>query len=179
MEEADYENMSAFSCGVKLLDDFFHFEVKDCVNHRYLAAYCAKTRNNKIVAAFTLMNDALMIPGIDDKSELIDDLRIEEPQREEMVDFLKKQTSYPAINIGHLGVDCAYQRKGIGETIIDFIVATFAEMHHAGCQFVTVDAINNPDTIRFYQRVNFIFQTNRDFYESTRRMYRLLPFGTF
>ena len=27
MNDADYENMPAFSCGVKALDDFFHFDV--------------------------------------------------------------------------------------------------------------------------------------------------------
>lgn len=41
MTEADFGNMSAFSCGVKELDDFFHLEVKECVQRHYLAAYSA------------------------------------------------------------------------------------------------------------------------------------------
>lgn len=36
MTDADYENMSAFSCGVKKLDNFFQFEVKECVRRHYL-----------------------------------------------------------------------------------------------------------------------------------------------
>ncbi len=55
MTDTDYENMSVFTCGVKELDDFFHFEVKECVRRHYLAAYCAYLDNGEIIAAFTLM----------------------------------------------------------------------------------------------------------------------------
>jgi hypothetical protein len=41
MTDADYANMSAFSCGVEELDHFFHHEVRECVAHHYLSAYCA------------------------------------------------------------------------------------------------------------------------------------------
>lgn len=57
MNDADYENMSAFSCGVKALDDFFHFEVKECVLRRYLSAYTVFLDSGEIVAAFTLTLD--------------------------------------------------------------------------------------------------------------------------
>ncbi len=67
MTNADYENMSAFSCGVAELDKFFKTEVRECVNHHYLSAYCALLASGEIVAAFTLMNDALMISGQSEK----------------------------------------------------------------------------------------------------------------
>lgn len=41
MTEADYENMSTFSCGVDVLDNFFRFEIKECVDKNYLSAYYA------------------------------------------------------------------------------------------------------------------------------------------
>lgn len=69
MTDADYEIMSAFSCGVKELDDFFRYEVKACVEHKYLSAYCAFTESDGIVAAFTLMNDAIMINSEDEKTD--------------------------------------------------------------------------------------------------------------
>lgn len=97
MTDADYENMSAFSCGVKELDDFFRFEVRECVNRHYLSAYCASTDSGEIIAAFTLMNDALMISGQSEKEDFIDDLKYE--THEDSVDFFNRQTSYPAINI--------------------------------------------------------------------------------
>ncbi|MDE7386363.1 MAG: hypothetical protein K2N28_04420 [Muribaculaceae bacterium] len=172
MTDADYENMSAFSCGVEELDDFFHSEVRECVKRHYLAAYCAINGSSEIVAVFTLMNDALMISGQTEKEDFIDDLRFD--TSEDIVDFFSRQTSYPAINIGHLGIAARFQRQGIGSAIIDLVTATFANYIQAGCQFVTVDAINNQETIRFYLDNLFSFQTTRDSYSSTRRMYRII-----
>ncbi len=172
MTDADYENMSAFSCGCEELDNFFRTEVKECVSHRYLTAYCAYTDNDGIVAAFTLMNDAIMIDSEDEKEDFIDDMRFDEDN--DIVDFFKKQSSYPAINIGHLGTTTNLQGKGIGTLIVEFVAGTFEQYRQAGCQFITVDALNNPRTNQFYLSNGFTFQTNSDLYSSTRRMYRIL-----
>ncbi len=172
MTDADYENMSAFSCGVKELDDFFRHEVRECVDNRYLSAYCVISASNTIIAAFTLMNDALMIGDRDERQDFFDDLRLETESC--IVDFFKQQSSYPAINIGHLGTSVEYQSKSIGMAVIEFVATTFYNYRQAGCQFITVDALNNCRTIRFYQRNGFSFQTNRDMYSATRRMYRVL-----
>lgn len=172
MTDADYENMSAFSCGVEELDNFFRFEVKECVKYRYLSAYCAFLNSGEIIAAFTLMNDALIIISQTEKEDFIDDLKWE--TETDIVDFFNRQSSYPAINIGHLGTSLKYQDKGIGTAIIDLVTETFANYHQAGCQFITVDALNNRRSIKFYQDNLFNFQTNKDFYALTRRMYRIL-----
>lgn len=58
--------------------------------------------------------------------------------------------------------------------IVEFVAGTFSQYRQAGCQFVTVDALNNKRAIKFYQNNLFSFQTNRDFYSPTRRMYRFL-----
>lgn len=172
MTEADYENMSAFSCGVRELDDFFHYEVKECVRRRYLSAYSVFINSGEIVAAFTLMNDALMIGSQVEKEDFIDDLKLE--TKEDIVDFLNRQTSYPAINIGHLGTLTEYQGRGIGSMIIDLVADTYTKHRQAGCQFITVDALNNSQTTKFYCKNSFSFQTNRDSVSPTRRMYRIL-----
>lgn len=172
MTDADYENMSAFSCGVKELDNFFHYEVKECVARKYLAAYCAFTEARGIIAAFTLMNDSLMIGDKNEQVDFFDDIRLETDS--DIVDFFKRQSSYPAINIGHLGTSVKYQSNGIGMAIIEFVACAFSQYHKAGCQFITVDALNNERAIRFYQNNLFNFQTNKDFYSATRRMYRIL-----
>lgn len=172
MTDADYENMSAFSCGVKELDDFFHFEVKECVIRHYLSAYVVYIEEGKIVATFTLMNDALMIRSHSEKEDFISDLRLDED--EDIVEFLNRQTSYPAINIGHLGISEPYQRLGIGTTIIDLVADTFLRQTQTGCQFITVDSLNNSQATRFYTRNSFCFQTNRDANSATRRMYKFL-----
>ena len=59
LEDADYDKLSAFSCGVDILDDFFRYEIKECVNRHYLSAYCVIVESGEIIGVFTLMNDAL------------------------------------------------------------------------------------------------------------------------
>lgn len=172
MTDADYEKLSVFSCGVKELDDFFHFEVKECVSRRYLSAYCVYFDTGEIVAAFTLMNDALMISSQAEKVDFIDDLKLE--TSEDMASFLNRQSSYPAINIGHLGTLEKYQSLGIGSLIIDLVADTYTKYKQSGCQFITVDALNNHRTTKFYCKNYFGFQTNRDSTSPTRRMYRIL-----
>lgn len=172
MTDADYENMSAFSCGVKKLDDFFHFEVKECVQRHYLSAYSVFIESGEIVAAFTLMNDALMINSQDEKDDFIEDLKLETD--EDIVTFLNRQSSYPAINIGHLGTLEKYQGMGIGSMIIDLVADTYTKLKQSGCQFITVDALNNDRTTKFYCKNYFGFQTNSDSTSQTRRMYRIL-----
>ena len=140
--------------------------------HHYLAAYCAYEDSGEIIALFTLMNDALMVTGQTEKEDFIGDLRLE--TSEDIVEFFNRQSSYPAINIGHLGISVKYQSRGIGTAIVDLVAHTYANHTQSGCQFITVDALNNPRTKQFYLDNSFNFQTNRDFYSSTRRMYRIL-----
>lgn len=172
MTDADYENMSAFSCGVDELDNFFQNEVEECVRRHYLSAYCAFLNSGEIVAAFTLMNDALMISSQTEKEDFIDDLKFEVDA--DIVEFFNRQSSYPAINIGHLGTSVNYQSKGIVTAIIDLVADTFAGYHQAGCQFITVDALNNSRSIKFYHTNGFCPQTNKDICSAIRRMYRIL-----
>ncbi|MBD5215099.1 MAG: GNAT family N-acetyltransferase [Bacteroidales bacterium] len=172
MENSDYARMSDFSCGIEVLDNFFRCEVENCIRKKYLAAYCAELPDGKIVAAFTLMNDAIMISSNSERNDFISDLFFEADA--DIVEFLKRQSSFPAINIGHLGTLTDYQNHGIGTSIIDFLAETYACYRQSGCQFLTVDALNNLRTIDFYKDNGFSFQTNKDFYSPTRRMYRIL-----
>jgi ribosomal protein S18 acetylase RimI-like enzyme len=118
------------------------------------------------------MNDALMIGSQTEKEDFIDDLKYE--AEDDIVDFFKRQSSYPAINIGHLGTLKEYQSNGIGSMIIDLVADTFAKHQKTGCQFITVDALTNARTLGFYIKNAFNFQTERDMYSPTRRMYRIL-----
>lgn len=171
VDPASMPDLSDFSCGVKDLDDFFHHEVLACITHHYLAAYIVKIKD-EIAAIFTLMNDALMITGPIEKKDFIDDLQWETADVD--VDFLSRQTSYPAINIGHLGVSTNWQGSNLGSIVLTYVASTFSSYKNAGCQFLTVDAINNGRTTKFYAKNDFSFQTLKDSAKSTRRMYRIL-----
>lgn len=157
-----------FSCGCESLDKFFHEEMYSCIKHHYISAYCATNEADEVIAIFTLANDSVVIDNID-REDFIDEARTR--ISEEYIATFERQTSFPAINIGHLGVRADMQSKGIGEQIIDFVLSTFANYRISGCQFITVDSLNNRRTNRFYDRNGFINQTNSDSTHSTRRMF--------
>lgn len=167
LSDNDSIEIKKFSCGNKVLDDFFHEEIFLCSRHHHISAYCAKL-NNEIVAIFTLSNDSVVIDNVDR-----DDFLSESSTaiHEEYISTFEKQTSFPAVNIGHLGVREDMQGKKIGEEIVYFVIYTFTKFEIAGCQFITVDSLNNPRTNKFYMGCGFINQTEKDIYSNTRRMY--------
>lgn len=163
--DSDSQSLSVFCCGEPEIDDFFHDEVALCSKYKYLIPYkCTLKDTDEIIGVFTLANDILRLEYED---------KIDFPNlHDEYNDIFQRQTSYPAVNIGHLGVRADVQSKGIGALIIDFVRMTFSIYRMAGCQFVTVDALNNQRAIHFYQdKVGFEFQTLADYGNHTRRMY--------
>lgn len=165
LTESDSQALSDFYCGVKEIDDFFHEEVFLCAKYKYLIPYkCVLKSTGEIVGAFTLANDLIALEQED---------KIDFPNLNfEYFDIFKRQTSYPAVNIGHLAVKNKYQSKGIGSIIVDFVRVTFALYRLSGCQFITVDALNTANTLRFYQnKMGFELQTLYDVAAHTRRMY--------
>lgn len=171
IKEEDTEELSSFSCGNGALDDFFHNEIHICSKYHYVSAYCARdAQSGEIVAVFTLANDAVVIGDSgDDLEDFIETSAIR--INEEYQPVFKQQTSYPAINIGHLGIRADLQSKGIGTKVLDFVLATFISYEIAGCQFITVDSLNNERTNKFYMKNGFSNQTNNDMTHETRRMY--------
>lgn len=163
--ESDKEALSAFFCGVETIDRFIHDEALLCAKYLYLIPYkCTFRDSGEILGVFTLANDVLTLE-YEDKSDF--------PNiSPEYSDIFLRQTSYPAINIGHLAVCEEEQSKGIGRLIVNFIAASFSRLRMSGCQFITVDALNNRRTKNFYEnRLGFEFQTVLDMGKETRRMY--------
>lgn len=75
LTEEDFEKLSYFTCGVEELDNFFRTEIKEYMKYHYLSGYCAFLNSGEIIAAFTLINDALMITNPYEKEEFIEDLQ--------------------------------------------------------------------------------------------------------
>lgn len=163
--ENDTKTLSVFSCGCPEIDDFFHGEMILCRKYGYLIPYkCVLKENEEIVGLFTLANDTLSLDYED---------KIGFPNLPpEYSDIFSRQPTYPAINIGHLAVREDTQSKGIGRLIIEFVRASFSRQRVSGCQFITVDALNNSRTLSFYtDKLGFEFQTLSDMGKHTRRMY--------
>lgn len=165
LTESDIESVSRFSCGVEELDDFFHDEIWLCAKYHYLIPYkCILSETGEIIGLFTLANDVIALE---------EDDKIDFPQMAPEYNWIfKRQCSYPAVNIGHLGIKHNCQSKGLGQIIVNFVAATFRNNPIAGCQFISVDALNNQKTINFYAyKVGFEFLTVYDIGKHTRRMY--------
>lgn len=121
------------------------------------------------IALFTLAHDAVILSTEEEKEDFISDSSA--IISEEYIDTFEKQSAFPAVNIGHLAVRQELQSGGIGTFIINFVTNTFIEYKISGCQFITVDSLNNSRTNKFYDKNGFIYQTNSDRFKSTRRMY--------
>ena len=170
LNEEDYGSLATFSCGEEEIDDFFHSEAHLCAKYHYLSPYkCILRSTGEIIGLFTLANDVVMLE-YEDRAEHLD-------YTHEYSNIFIRQTSYPAINIGHLAVRKDLQSRGIGRLLVNFVAASFAQQTISGCQFVTVDALNNAKTINFYElKLGFEFLTLNDLTHHTRRMYlSLIP----
>lgn len=175
LKEGDKPVIQSFSCGdedyCQCLNHFFHEEVFLCSKYAYVSSYCCIDKSNgEIIALFTLSNDSIALSSLTAKEEFIEEVAsmgIEE----EYEDVFRLQTSFPAINIGHLAVRKDLRGYGVGCKVIAFVLNTFSGTIPAGCQFITVDALNNPDTNAFYVRNGFMYQTLNDAASCTRRMY--------
>lgn len=175
LTERDRDGVIGFSCGYEELDTFFHCEVFTCAKYCYVSPFCAKGSNGEIIALFTLSNDCIILSSSFDKQDFLDD--VAGIVDDEYQAVFGKQSSFPAVNIGHLAVREDLQSKRIGQDILNFVEATFSNYRIAGCQFITVDSLNNPKTNGFYMRNGFQIQTNSDACMPTRRMY--LPINLY
>lgn len=165
ISESDFQSLSSFSCGCAEIDSFFHDEMQLCFKYSYLIPYkCVIKESGEIVGLFTLANDILSLDYED---------KIDFPNLAfEYADIFRRQPTYPAINIGHLAVREDMQSKGIGQLIVEFIRISFTHLRISGCQFITVDTLNNYRTLSFYtDKLGFEFQTLSDIGNHTRRMY--------
>lgn len=153
----------------KLNDFLFNSSTRTARLHRYRTNIIEN--KDRIIAYFSLAHDALIIDGTDvDFREHLAECTKEESDafREEYC----KQNSFPAIKIEHLAVDKDFQSQEIGKCILDYIIGEILENDNGyGCQYLTVDALNNSDTNKFYMKYGFQYLGLNDSHEETRRMY--------
>lgn len=150
----------AFDCGDRDLNEFF---CEDSAVHQ--AQFLSKTYywrdgNGTIVLMFSVCNDNIKFSG----------------EQQRMFPERKRFSSYPAVKIARLGVNSSLQGRGIGAQAIVFLKSFFVTRNKTGCRYLTVDAYNNDNTLRFYQRNGFAFLREDEKNRKTRTMYfDLLP----
>lgn len=178
LSKEDRGDLLNFSCGTdekeKELNDFFHSDnLFLCDKHHFFSVYIIRQKStSSLLAVFTLANDSIGLLSKDDEKDLKEEVCPHVAQ--DYNERWNHQEAFPAINICHLGVNSLFHSLGIGSILIKLILKTFAEYNTSGCQFVTVDSLNNPRTNKFYQKNGFSNLSNSDSAALTRRMYILL-----
>ena len=162
-----------FDCGVSDLNDFLFNDAK--THLRYLSSITYMIENkDKTIAYYSLLNDLLNIDPHTDKDFEQEISEIIEDKDYSFLLEMKAVSMYPAAKIGRFAVDTEFQRRGYGMEILNSIIVSFLINNKTGCQFITVDALNNSNTLNFYEKNGFAFVTMSDCNKASRQMYKNL-----
>ena len=145
---SEEKNITNFDCGDADLNDFFNHDAlqyrRQSLSETYF--FCHKG-NGKTVCAFSFSASSIKtadLPGSRRKKV------------KEYVPREKSLKSYSGFLIGRLGVATEFNGQGVGSQLIDFI-KDFCLIQFSGfVRFLLVDAYNEPNVIRFYQKHNFV-----------------------
>lgn len=70
-------------------------------------------------------------------------------------DYIATYSAFPAINLGYLAVDRAYQGQGLGQYMLQDIFEVVADLTaYVGFYALTVQSMT-PDSTRFYRKIGF------------------------
>jgi GNAT superfamily N-acetyltransferase len=157
------EDRPEFNCGDDDLNDFYFNDSRDYAAELMAVTYVA-LHNDTPIGYFCVTNDSIrkIEPGVA-KSAV--------KRIFKRVPHVKRFTNLPSVKIGRLAVCNNLQRQSIGTQIIDFIKYWFKVGNKTGCRFIVVDAYNNDDTIKFYEKNGFIFMSEDDKSSDRRIMY--------
>ena len=167
-------NFKEFDCGNNDLNDFLLSDSKIYLRHLRYTTTIIDTED-QILAYYSLANDLL---NITDKEDFQQEMDIENSKIHP--DYWEKflnQKMYPAVKLGRLAVHKDYQCNGMGEFILQSLTHSFVNNNKTGCQFLTIDAINDHKeqrALNFYEKQGFKYLTVRDIGEPSRAMYKSL-----
>jgi len=157
---SDYTSFAGFSCGDRDLDDFIQNDAEQYGRQLLAVTYSYHLKDNGTylppVAFVSLSNDRLQINSTRKSKKFV---------------RAKHRKDYPAAKIGRLGVLKGMQGNSVGSSLIFLLKRLFITDNRTGCRFLTVDAYNNPRTINFYLKRDFLFLTQKDTDEPTRLMW--------
>lgn len=160
-----------FDCGDDDLNGFLLEKAKNYSYELLATTYLLETEE-RTIAFFSIFNDSLRVEERKFASKsafkrLLKGL-VSHPKRH-LEDF-------PAIKIGRLAVCNQTQTKGIGRTIISYIInLALTQNEICACKLITVDAYTQ--SLGFYEKLGFVYFSDDDYGKDTRQMYfDLTPF---
>ncbi|MDR1341931.1 MAG: GNAT family N-acetyltransferase [Prevotellaceae bacterium] len=140
---------SQFSCGDNDLDNFFLNDAANYERQLLGKTYCfaLNEASSAIVCAFTLSASSVDVRNIP---------RSRRDKVTKNIPHEKSLSSYPAVLIGRLGVSSAYRKLGIGSELIEYIKHMSIDPDNLySCRYLTVDAYNSGQTLKFYETNGF------------------------
>lgn len=152
----DLSELTNFRCGIALMDDFIHSGFTNCVTSKLCVPYGCYDETNQLVAFFALSFDALDL-DLDDKEDLKQGISSDKPILPEGYDQFWGKSRYPAMEITYLAVSKERQHNGIGSSVVEAIADKARTQGIAGCQFLTVNALNvsGYSAVGFYSSIGF------------------------
>ena len=175
----DISILRDFQCGISSMDAFIQDGLDLSIQNHYCNAYIVmeNRKGSEILALFALSFDSLDL-DIEDKNEVISGVsNAGIPQlTDNYKDVFLNKSHYPALEIAYLAVAKNLRYKGLGRIIIESIVQKAQEQELAGCQFLTVEALNTNEysAVSFYNKCNFSACELPDPNKGTLRMFRTL-----
>ena len=165
-EPDNFKCCQAFDCGNADLNEFFSCDARPHADQLIATTYCFKSKEaiHIPIAFVSLSNDAIIAR----KKRNLEALRTYLTNK---IPDTKQYPTYPAVKIGRLGVASTYQGNNAGSYILNFIKELFLDENRTGCRFITVDAYNKENVIKFYKKNNFDFIHDKDKSGRTRSMY--------
>ena len=157
-------DLTSFDCEDADLNDFLLNDAQHYMTELLAVTYLVKD-GKSIAAFFSLANDKLTCDPADPQG------KPEWNRLARKIPNKKRRRSFPAVKLGRLGVDKRFKRIGLGRDILDYLKRWFIIGNKTGCRFITVDAYNKPEIVRFYEKNGFCFLTPTDKTEGTRLMY--------
>ncbi len=155
-----FSKLSLFNCNDNDLNEYFHVDAelhkKELLTQTY--EFTTNELENEIIGLVDLSNDSV------DKRKFPSGVK---PAFME----LKNYSTYPAVKITRLGIDIEYQGNNAGSIFLNMIKKMFLKDNRTGCRFITIDAYNNERTLRFYEKNDFTFFSDKDKNKKTRSMY--------
>ncbi|MCM1031782.1 MAG: GNAT family N-acetyltransferase [Oscillibacter sp.] len=165
--------IKSFDCNNPDLADFLMNDSKIYLKYLRYTTFIIENQSTTI-AYYSLANDVLRLdPKVD--TDLDDKIKISIADKDyPFQEYMFSQNSFPAVKIGRLAVHEDFRNKGYGTDIIKLLAGSFKSNNKTGCQFITVDAINSHETLRFYEKNDFEYVTLYDVNQESRQMYKIL-----
>ena len=129
---------SAFSCGVKELDDYFHARAGQDIRRRLASCFVMVADDGSIAGYYTLSATSIALSDL--------------PAT--LAGKLPRYPTIPATLLGRLAVDRKYRSQGLGEALLYDAFAKALRSEIASFAFV-VDA-KNEAARAFYERYQFV-----------------------